>query len=44
MLVEQDVSCILDKTVLEASEGGTENVAQAKVEVSKQLEESDSLI
>ena len=44
MPVEQDVSRILKGTVPEASEGGTENVALAKVEVSKLLEVSDSSI
>ena len=42
MSVEQDVSHILAGTVLEASEGGNENVALAKFEVSKLLEVSDS--
>ena len=42
MSVEQDVSRILKGTVPKASECGTENVALAKVEVSKLLEVSDS--
>ena len=42
MAVEQAVSQILDGSVPDASEGGTEIVTQAKVEVTRLLEVSNS--